>query len=125
MMDEPPERQKPDPGENIRSPREPAASARPWTQEEMDAAEPVPMPEVDDGDGSPRISGVRLSHDQIFVGLTGGETVVVPLAGLPRLLGAPEEKRNGWSIVGDGTAVRWPELGEELSLETVLRHRPG
>lgn len=83
------------------------------------------MPEVDDGEGTPRISGVRLGDDQIFVDLTDGETVVVPLAGLPRLLGAAAEERNRWSIVGDGTGVRWAELGEDLSLETVLRHRPG
>ena len=72
-MDEPEKTSGSDSGGNVGSPRTPAEKARPWTQEEMEAAEPYPMPEVPDDEAgtsevaTPRISDVRVSQDQIVV----------------------------------------------------------
>ena len=128
-MDEPENTAESDSGGNVRSPRTPAEKARPWTQEEMEAAEPCPMPEVPDDEArpsevaTPRISDVRVSHDRIVVDLTDGKTAFLPLREYPRLLGATEEQRDRWSLIGDGTGIRWDALDEELSLETILARR--
>ena len=130
-MDEPGKTPGSDSGGNVGSPRTPAEKARPWTQEEMEAAEPCPMPEVPDDEAeagasevpTPRISDVRVSHDRIVVDLTDGKTVSFPLRGFPQLLGATEEQRDRWSVIGEGMGIRWDALDEELSLETILAHR--
>ncbi len=128
-MDEPGKMPESDAGGEVRSPRTPAEEARPWTQEEMEAAEPCPMPEVPDDEAgaseipTPRISDVRVSHDRIIVDLTDGKTVSLPLRGFPRVLSATNEQRDRWSVIGDGIGIRWDALDEELSLETILAHR--
>ena len=88
------------------------------------------MPEVPDDEAgtsevaTPRISDVRVSQDQIVVGLSDGGTVSLSLRGFPRLLAATEEQRDRWSLIGDGMGIRWDALNEELSLETILARRP-
>lgn len=129
-MDEPSEKLKPDSDENVRSPRKSREEARPWTQEEMDAAEPFPLPEVPDDDAgarevtTTRISDVRVTHDRIIVELIDGDSVALPLREFPRLFGATEEQRDRWRIIADGMGVRWEALDEYLSLETILARRP-
>lgn len=130
-MDEPGKMPESDAGREVRSPRTPAEKARPWTQEEMDAAEPCPMPEVPDDEPeahasevpTPRICDVRVSHDRIVVDLTDGKTASLPLRGFPRLLGATEEQRDRWSVIGEGRVICWDALDEKLSVETILAHR--
>ena len=129
-MDEPGKMPESDSGGEVRSPRTSAERARAWTQEEMEAAEPCPMPEVPDDEAGasevakPRISDVHVSHDRIVVDLTDGQAVSLPLHGFPRLLRATEEQRGRWSVIGGGMGIRWDALGEELSLETILTRRP-
>lgn len=127
-MDEPGKMPEPDTAGEVRSGRTPAERARSWTQEEMEAAEPCPMPEVpDDETGAsevptPRISDISVFHDSIVVDLTDGKTVSLSLRGFPRLLGATEEQRDRWRVIDEGMGIRWEALDEELSIDTILAH---
>ena len=128
-MDEPGKMSESDSGGEVRSPRTPAEKARAWTQEEMEAAEPCPMPEVPDDEAgasevaTPSISDVHVSHDRIVVDLTDGKAVSLPLHAFPRLLRATQEQRDRWSVIADGMGIRWDALDEELSLATILARR--
>ena len=128
-MDEPGKTSESDSAGNVGSPRTPAEKARAWTQEEMEAALPCPMPEVPDDEAevgevaTPRITEVRVSHDRIVVDLNDGKSVSLPLHGFPGLLRATEEQRDRWSVIAGGTCIRWDALDEELSLETILARR--
>jgi len=125
-MENPGKKRKSDSAGEVRSPRTPAEKARPWTQEEMEAAEPCPMPEVPDDEAeasqvaTPLITDARVSHDQIVVDLSDGAAVSLPLRQFPKLLQAAQEQRDQWTVIRGGMAIRWDALGEELSLETVL-----
>lgn len=118
-----------DSGGEVNSPRTPAEKARSWTQEEMDAAVPCPMPEVPDDEGgtgdavSPRISDIHISPDLIVVNLSDGGSACLPLHTLPILHGATQVQRAQWKVIGGGMGIRWDALGEELSLDTILSWR--
>lgn len=71
-----------------------------------------------------RIRDVRLTDDQLIVGLLDGRTISVPLAWYPRLLHAPVEHRNNWEIAGGGFGIHWPDLDEDLSSQGLLRGAP-
>jgi hypothetical protein len=44
-----------------------------------------------------------------------------PLYWYPRLLGASEEQRDDWELIGGGIGVHWPQIDEDLSLGGMLR----
>jgi hypothetical protein len=72
----------------------------------------------------PRAQRVTLTEDSLVVDLMDGRTVSAPLTWYPRLLrGTPGERAN-WRLVGSGEGVHWPELDEDLSIESLISGRP-
>ncbi len=67
-----------------------------------------------------RAQDVRLTRDELIVGLRDGRTVSVPLAWFPRLLHATEQQRSKWRFVGDGEGIHWPAIDEDLSVAGLL-----
>lgn len=67
---------------------------------------------------------VRITDDDLVVGLADGRTLSVPLAWYPRLLHATPEQRQNWQIAGGGFGIHWPDLDEDLSTEGLLRGAP-
>lgn len=68
----------------------------------------------------PRGKDVRFSARQLIVELADGREVRVPLTWFPRLfLATPQERRN-WTFLGPETAVHWPDLDEDISLEGLV-----
>jgi hypothetical protein len=71
-----------------------------------------------------RITDVRFTEDTMAVELADGRTIIVPLAGYPRLLRAAPEQLRNWRIAGAGYGIHWPDLDEDLSVEGMLRGAP-
>ncbi|NCT67010.1 MAG: DUF2442 domain-containing protein [Rhodanobacteraceae bacterium] len=78
---------------------------------------------------SVKASNVRFDHDNMWVELSDGRTLGVPLAWFPRLLHAPAAQREALRISSRG--LHWDALDEDISIAGLLaglgdldRHRP-
>jgi hypothetical protein len=66
---------------------------------------------------------LSVSDDALVVDLSDGRTITVPLAWFPRLAhGSPAERRN-WRLIGGGEGIHWPDLDEDISVESLLAGR--
>jgi hypothetical protein len=66
---------------------------------------------------------VTASDEALSVDLADGRTITVPRAWFPRLShGSPTERAN-WRLVGGGVGVHWPDLDEDISVESLLARR--
>ena len=66
---------------------------------------------------------VSVSDDVLAVDLADGRTITVPLAWFPRLAhGTPAERAN-WRLIGSGEGIHWPDLDEDISVESLLAGR--
>ena len=66
-------------------------------------------------DKRPVLENLEVSDDVVRVWLRDGRTVTVPLSWYPRLCHGTPSERNKWQAIGNGTAVHWPELDEDIS----------
>ena len=67
--------------------------------------------------------GVAASDEALIVDLADGRTITVPLAWFPRLAhGTPAERAN-WRLIGGGVGIHWPDLDEDISVESLLAGR--
>jgi hypothetical protein len=67
--------------------------------------------------------GVTASDEALIVDLVDGRTITVPLAWFPRLAhGTPAERAN-WRLIGGGVGIHWPDLDEDISVESLLAGR--
>ncbi len=66
---------------------------------------------------------IHVNDDALTVDLVDGRTVTVPLAWFPRLAhGTPDERAN-WRLIGGGEGMHWPDLDEDISVESLLAGR--
>ena len=66
---------------------------------------------------------VSVSDDVLAVDLADGRTITVPLAWFPRLThGTPAERAN-WRLIASGEGIHWPDLDEDISVESLLAGR--
>ena len=63
-------------------------------------------------------SEVRFDEDAMWVDLTDGRTIGVPLAWFPRLLNASVADRKNFTISKHG--IHWEDLDEDISIEGLL-----
>ncbi len=73
---------------------------------------------------APRAQGVTVTEDSVVVDLRDGRTVSAPLAWYPRLLHGTPEERDNWRLIGSGEGIHWPDLDEDLSIESLISGRP-
>ncbi len=67
--------------------------------------------------------GVTVGDDALVVDLADARTITVPLAWFPRLAhGTPAERAN-WRLIGRGLGIHWPDLDEDISVESLLAGR--
>lgn len=52
-----------------------------------------------------------------------GRRITVPLWKYPRLQQATQAERANWQIIGPGRGVHWPEIDEDLTVESILEGR--
>jgi hypothetical protein len=67
------------------------------------------------------IGDVRFETDRMIIELIDGEELSAPLAWFPKLYYATPLQLAKWRIVGKGMNIRWPELDENISVESLLR----
>ena len=66
---------------------------------------------------------VTTFDDSLTVDLEDGRTLTVPLAWFPRLAHASASERGNCRLIGGGTGLHWPDLDEDISLESLLAGR--
>jgi hypothetical protein len=72
----------------------------------------------------PRAVSAAMSDDTLTVDLSDGRTISVPMAWYPRLLHGTPEERAEWRLIGGGLGIHWPQLDEDVSVESLLGGRP-
>ena len=68
----------------------------------------------------PRAKEVHFDRDNLWVDLTDGRRLSVPLAFFPRLARAKPEQRLNYVISGGGIGIHWEALDEDISLPALL-----
>lgn len=66
---------------------------------------------------------VRFDDFTMWVDLTDGRTIGVPLAWFPRLLHATPDQRAAVTISPSGRGLHWDELDEDISVPGLLAGR--
>ena len=69
------------------------------------------------------VQNVRVSGEALIADLADGRTITVPLAWFPRLAHGTPEERSHWRVTGGGEAIHWPDLAEDISVESLLAGR--
>ncbi len=70
-----------------------------------------------------RIRHVLLDQDMdlLILVLSNGIVIKSKLSDFPKLKNATVKKLNNWELVGDGVAIEWPDLDEDLSLKGFIK----
>ena len=68
----------------------------------------------------PRARRIRFDAENLWVELTDGRQIGVPLAYFPRLSNAKPAQRDRYIISGGGTGLHWEEIDEDLSVQGLL-----
>lgn len=69
---------------------------------------------------SPNAVKIWFSDEKIYFLLEDGRELGVPLDWFPRLRNADEKQLNNWRFIGGGDGVHWPDLDEDISVESLL-----
>lgn len=67
---------------------------------------------------------ISITDDSLFVDLSDGRSISVPLEWYPRLLHATPTERNQWRLIGKGHGIHWEKIDEDISIEGLLAGRP-
>lgn len=67
---------------------------------------------------------VLVTDESLIVDLEDGRTISLPVAWYPRLLHGTPKERSNWRLIGKGEGVHWPDLDEDLSIESMLLGKP-
>jgi hypothetical protein len=62
--------------------------------------------------------------DNMWVSLSDGRQLSVPLTFFPRLLNASSEERKQFEISGGGTGLHWDKIDEDISVPGLLLGYP-
>jgi hypothetical protein len=71
-----------------------------------------------------KAESVQVTEDTLTVDLVDGRTIAAPLAWFPRLLHGTPKERNNWRFIARGEGIHWPDLDEDISVESLLEGRP-
>jgi hypothetical protein len=63
---------------------------------------------------------VHFDEQRLYVSLTDGREISVPLEWFPRLYHASEEQRQNWELIGRGVGIHWEEIDEDISIAGLL-----
>jgi predicted metalloprotease len=66
-------------------------------------------------------TSVTASDDALTAELADGRTITVPIAWFPRLAHGTSAQRSNWRLIGGGVGIHWPDLDEDISIESLLR----
>ncbi len=74
-------------------------------------------------DITPLAVDVQSSKTHLQVRLVDGRILFIPLDWYPRLQYAKPAERDNWQMLGDGYAIEWPDLDEQIGVEGLLAGR--
>ena len=66
-------------------------------------------------------TGVHFDTERMYVQLSDGREISVPLEWFTTLRNATDEQRNNWRLIGKGVGIHWEDLDEDISVEGLLR----
>jgi hypothetical protein len=66
------------------------------------------------------MTSIRFRASRLYLLLSDGTEISVPLDRFPRLRDATPAQPTHWEITAFGTAARWPDLDEDIGLAGVL-----
>jgi len=66
---------------------------------------------------------LRFDEHTMWVDLSDGRTIGVPLAWFPRLMHASPEQRQGYRISVTGQGLHWDDIDEDISVAGLLEGR--
>jgi len=69
----------------------------------------------------PTAIDVTTDSSLLHVVLADGRELSVPLEWFPRLRDATQEQRSRWRFIGRGKGIHWPDIDEDISIESLLR----
>lgn len=72
----------------------------------------------------PSATDVTCTDTSLQVTLSDGREVSAPLEWFPRLRNATSRQRSKWRLIGGGIGIHWPELDEDISVESLLFINP-
>ncbi len=65
-------------------------------------------------------STVWFSKDMLYVLLSDGREIGVPLLWFPKLRQANKKQLKNWRLIGKGVGIHWEDLDEDLSVSALL-----
>jgi len=71
-----------------------------------------------------RAQRVAVTEDSLIVDLIDGRSISAPVVWYPRLLNGTPGERNNWRLIADGEGIHWPDLDEDLSVDSLIVGRP-
>jgi hypothetical protein len=63
---------------------------------------------------------VRFDAEMMYVSLTDGRIIGVPIIWFPLLHEATPQQRESYEISGGGISLHWPEIDEDISVAGLL-----
>jgi hypothetical protein len=69
----------------------------------------------------PMASEIWFDKDKLNVRLLDGREISVPLEWFPRLRDATNVQRKNWRLIGRGIGIHWPDIDEDISVESLLK----
>jgi hypothetical protein len=71
----------------------------------------------------PTAVDASVSDIALHVVMADGRELSVPLVWFPRLLNATPAQRSHWRFIGRGEGLHWPDVDEDVNVESLLRLR--
>jgi uncharacterized protein DUF2442 len=71
----------------------------------------------------PLAENISVRADTLYVELSDGRTLSVPLDWYPRLLHSSPEERKNWRLIGRGRGIHWENIDEDISVAGLLAGR--
>ncbi len=62
--------------------------------------------------------------DALVVELSDGRSIRAPLTWYPRLLHASDAERRHFRLIGRGRGIHWPDIEEDISVESIVLGKP-
>jgi hypothetical protein len=69
----------------------------------------------------PHAVNVAIDDSALRFVLADGREISAPLEWFPRLRDASADQRSHWRLIGKGVGVHWPEIDEDIAVETLMR----
>ncbi|TLD42390.1 MAG: hypothetical protein JETT_1324 [Candidatus Jettenia ecosi] len=63
---------------------------------------------------------IWFDNENMWIALTDGRQLSIPLLYFPRLLNATPEQRNNYELSGGGTGIHWEEIDEDISVPGLI-----